>query len=708
MTRLPRVLNSDMTERVRIVPQALSATLTELHANVPTALMVVGEHDNVKIRDFVEVYGLNGSLGVYRVTGISNVYGENRECRLTHALCTLQDDVITGQGDMTGTPHEMLSKILGAQTVGHWVLGTVEATENVKEPIAYDNSNAYDSLKTLMGLLPEYTITAEMGAYPWTMNVVHKSTHVKGEGRLTRNIASLRVTEDDSELCTRLCLDGTTRQWDADTVNEWGVVARSFSAGSDLDEGATEAEIEAYINQKANEYLAAHKNPTISIEVDAFDLSERTGMATDTFAPGDMYRLALPDYGTYFDERIVSVAYADLLREPERAAISLNNRVEDATMRMAGLMVSVQTVRKTVEKAVRDTDQTRAGLRAFYDDYVLRDEEWTHIVSEVYVELDAKESKAAVEAIRRELTETTDITTQARIDLDALIGEVDLKASKKEIDSEFSNVKTRLQEAEVNISANKAAIDLLANVEDFNGLERRISQAEIEIDGLEAAIDLLTSVEDFNGLAQRISTAEARIDANEAAITLRATNDELVRVTNRVSNAEARIDANEGAIQLKADIKTTDGLQEEISSVSADLDAANAEIELKVNKNGVIGAINLTEETATIAAKHVNLSGYVTASKLSTELASITDQISTSISTSRISAANAAFTNIEFGGAPLRLRTKGFVTGVTMPTWSTDYIVYMDENMDVVRQRVVTGIYQGSVTSESLVYCGTN
>lgn len=708
MMRLPRHLDNNMIERQRLMPLALSATMTELHASAPTALVVVGEHDGVQIRDFVEVYGLKGSLGVFRVTGIGELYGENRECRLTHALCTLQDDVITGQGELTGTPREMFTAILNAQTVQRWQLGTVEATETIKEPIAYDNSNVYDSLKTLMELLPDYTLRADMTAYPWTLNVVRKSTQIKGEGRLTRNIASLRVDVDDSELCTRLYLDGGTRYWDADTVDTWGVISRTFSTGSDLADDATDAEIEAYLNQKVAEFFDTHKNPTVSIEMDGFDLSERTGMTTDTFAPGDMYRLALPDYGTYFDERIVSVAYADLLNEPERATVSLNNRVEDSSMRMAGLMVSVQKVEKTVERVVEDGDQTKAGLRAFYDEYVRRDEEWAHIVSEVYIELDAKESKATVAAIRSDLTDTTSTLTQAVLDLDALNGTVSLKANKSETDSTFNDIKTRLSNAEINIDANKASIDLLANVEDLNGLEKRVTQAEIDIDGLNASIDLLTSVEDFNGLVERLSTAEARIDANAADILLRATQKETLALSERVSTAEANIDAANGLISLKADIETTNRMQEDISSVSADLDAANAEIALKVNKNGVISAINLTEETATIAAKHINLSGYVTASKLSTELASVTDQISTSISTSSISAANAAFTNIEFGGAALRLRTQSFITAVSLPTWSTDYITYMDENMDVVRQRVVTGIYQGSVTSESLVYCGTN
>lgn len=584
MIRLPRLLDGDMNERARLVPHALSATMSELHGSLPTATMVVSEDAAVSVRDFVEVYGESGSLGVFRVSSVGQLYGESRECNLTHALITLQDSILRGQGALSSNPKTALETLLDAQAVKRWQIGTVEATENIAEPMDYDNTNVYDGIKTVISLLPEYTFSVDQTSYPWTLNVVKKSQDVRSEGRLSRNISSLRVTVDDSELCTRLVLDGSDRYWDADTIGTWGEVARTLSTGVDMDEDATEEEMEAFLEEKVAAYFEKHKNPTISVEIDGMDFSAVTGQALDSVSPGNMYRLALPDYGTTIVERVVSVSYADLLGEPQRATINLNNRTEDASSRMAGLMVSMIQVEKTVEKTVKDLDGTMAGLRAFYDEFLIENENWKHTISEVYVALDAKESKATVAALREELTAES----------------------------------------------------------------KRLSDAIVEVDGLNAKI------------------------------------------------------------ALKADLSVTDALGTRLSQAEIDIDGANAEIALKVNKNGVIAAINVSSEEVTIAANKINLSGYVTASKLSSELASITNQISTSISTSSISAANAKFTNIEFGGAALRLRTQDFVTAVKLPTWSTDYITYMDANMDLVQQRVVTAIYQGSVTSESLVYCGTN
>jgi len=117
-------------------------------------------------------------------------------------------------------------------------------------------------------------------------------------------------------------------------------------------------------------------------------------------------------------------------------------------------------------------------------------------------------------------------------------------------------------------------------------------------------------IENYDDVTQRLSTVEFDMDALEAEILLRATTTTVDELTNRVSEAEAAITINANAITSK------------------------------VSKDGVISSINQTAEEVTIKASKINLSGYVTTSKLSSELASITNQISTSISTSKLSAHN--------------------------------------------------------------------
>ena len=91
--RQPRVLDESMREVRRLAPQTLSCTVTQLHETLPTAMVTVDEADELTGRPFVEVYGIRGSMGIFRVDAVGATYGESREYRLTHALSTLQDDV---------------------------------------------------------------------------------------------------------------------------------------------------------------------------------------------------------------------------------------------------------------------------------------------------------------------------------------------------------------------------------------------------------------------------------------------------------------------------------------------------------------------------------------------------------------------------------------------------------------------------------------
>lgn len=584
--RQPRVLDESMQEVRRLAPQTLSCTVTQLHETLPTAMVTVDEADELTGRPFVEVYGIRGSMGIFRVDAVGATYGESREYRLTHALSTLQDDVIVGQGEFTGTPGELMEMIINAQTVKRWKLGTVAATAKVKEPISYDNSNAFDSMKTLMDLLPGYTLTVEMTEYPWTVNIIKQDDTIKSEGRLSRNIASLRTDADFSEVCTRLYLDGTTRHWDADTIGTWGVISRNMAIGSEIEDDAAEDVIEAYLADKVNEYFRLHKNPTVTIEIDGFDFSKRTNQPIDSVEPGNMYRLALPDYGTAFNERVVSVAYPDMIGEPERATIQLSNRAEDASTRMAGLMVSIQKVAVKQEK-MADKIATELALRVHYDDFERVNEEWMHVVSDVGIELDAVKSTLALKAERSELTETN----------------------------------------------------------------------------------------------QRLSTAQVLIDANAAAINLKAAQADVDKLGTRVSSAEAEIDG------------------------------ANAQIALKVSKDGVISSINQTPEEVTIKASKINLSGYVTTSKLEAKLVDVgfVDAGRLEVGQFASDYADLGQTTIgrlKLAGKTLSTTSGTFVTAVTLPTVSTDYITYMDANMDLVQQKVVTGFYQGKVTTDTISYVG--
>ena len=464
MSRLPRVLDNELKEVKRLHPSQLS--LSQPEDGFDTATMIIPEEEDFPVRAFVELYRNDESMGIFRASSVGEVYGDSVEISLVHALRTLEDDVLVGKGELPKNAKAAISMLIDAQTVKRWRIGVLECDEEISEPFEYNNTNVWDGVKTILTYIPAYRIETDQSSYPWTLNVLRKPTSVSCEGRLSRNIASLRVTRDDSELCTRLYLDGDTKYWDADTIGEWGIISRTISTGSDLGENASEEVIAEYLDRKVAEYFEAHKNPTLSIEVEARDLKSATGYNFDHFKRGALCRLALPKYTKAFVERIVNIEYPDLLNDPDYALLQLSNRTDDASTRIAGLMVSVTRVEQTVKKTVDTLFGTKAGLNAYYDEFLFDGKNWMHKIHEVVASLDAVEATLLLKASSKELTATTERLASAEILLDGLNGEVALKVDKNGVVAAI-NVTTeevKIDAAKINLSGYVTASSLSTEI----------------------------------------------------------------------------------------------------------------------------------------------------------------------------------------------------------------------------------------------------
>lgn len=224
---------------------------------------------------------------------------------------------------------------------------------------------------------------------------------------------------------------------------------------------------------------------------------------------------------------------------------------------------------------------------------------------------------------------------------------------------------------------------------------------------LEKAVTInITNYDDVNN---RISSVALEMDAISATVALKASQYSVDEMGYRLDAAEIAIDGANSAIKLKADATAVSSLETRVRSAEIAIDGANAQIALKVSKDGVISSINQTAEEVTIKASKINLSGYVTTSKLEAKLVDVgfVDAGRLEVGQFASNYADLGQTTIgrlKLAGKTLSTTSGTFVTAVTLPTVSTDYITYMDENMDVVQQKVVTGFYQGSVTSGSLNY----
>lgn len=212
----------------------------------------------------------------------------------------------------------------------------------------------------------------------------------------------------------------------------------------------------------------------------------------------------------------------------------------------------------------------------------------------------------------------------------------------------------------------------------------------------------------INEQANKISETEIKLE--KATVRITANEKILASQGDRLSSTEILLNGSETTIGLVAKVETN---SEAISSANIRIDGQAAEIQLKVNKNGVISSINQTSESITISANKVNLNGYVTASDLSAEVANINKFFAgtaqaqrmdiNSLTTQFFQATNVSLINNDCGW-----KTKTFVTGVTLPTYTENTIYYKDHSGNNKSMLVLTPKKKvtGSVSSKEVIYLG--
>ena len=341
--QLPRLLNSDLGEVARI-PAKVSLDLQIDPLSSATMEIPWGMHA-VNIRDYMELFDPDGSVGIFRVSKTEETVGRSTRVWLKHVFTTLDDDLAVGVKAIEGTFREVVSSILAAQTVPRWTLGDVELPDEYT--ILY--SASYDTLMTaITGIfekLPHgYMWVFDTLQYPWVMHLRAMPDDDLCEGRLNRNLESVKITWDDRNLCTRVYPFGAgegderinlstltgSLYMDAETRDVWGNVSRTFTEDDIFDAIS--------LQDVAKLYLDRNKDPLVSITLNAMALYQLTGETLDRFYPGRLCRLSIPDCGVVMNERVISISYSDVYGSPEKATVTLANHVRDSFDSLANLI----------------------------------------------------------------------------------------------------------------------------------------------------------------------------------------------------------------------------------------------------------------------------------------------------------------------------------------------------------------------------------
>ena len=315
---LPRLLddNGGEVRRVNVVDATVNLNIMPLS----TATMTLPDTESVPMRSWVEMYTSQGSAGIFRVRSPGRSFGQGQNSyQLDHGIVEVGDYVIKGESDYDGAAPAILQSIWTHYGGSKWQLGAVEARDRVT--YSTDYGNILSAMIDIVGQLPNYMMAFDFGTTPWTVSIVERPETISGEARLSRNIVSCKISEDDSNLCTRLkCYSNMAtliQTMDASTLSTYGVVEQV--AGQD------EKQTQEQFLAECAKYLSQHKDPLIAISIDLRDLQAVTGEDLDGFTLGSLYRVALPDHSLTYEQTVCTLDWKSVYGDPAAVTITLGN-----------------------------------------------------------------------------------------------------------------------------------------------------------------------------------------------------------------------------------------------------------------------------------------------------------------------------------------------------------------------------------------------
>lgn len=504
MIQLPRLLDGSMKEIARLRPVSVALTLNMSPLSTAT-MTLADDQPDVHTGAFVELFTPHGSAGIFRCTKSENSFSGTNILQLDQGLITLHDGLIPGESEQTTSVREALQTILSHQSM--WKLGRVDVPDDELIAWSYDYSGLMDALFSILDQLPGSMVTTEQDALPWTLNLEKLTEESASECRLTRNIASLNVDEDRTDLCTRLYIRGLDAPLDADTIERYGIVERTQEGGEDLS-----AEDLAKEGQR---FLDEHKHPALTVSISALDLSMATGEDLDTFYIGKMCRICLPDYGQTITQRVVCMEWADLYGEPQSVMLTLASKDQTTASEVKGLIVDTTTLKNRLFQQGKNVSVLAETIKLKADQEIV--DEFGTRLSQAEIDLDGANAAILLKADRSTVVEQGERLTAAEIAIDGANAAILLKADQTLV----SELGTRISAAEIDIDGANAEIELRARKDDVeaefkvqsdritaNAAEIALKADRIDLEGLVTASELETVKARITNLTSGATTAE--------------------------------------------------------------------------------------------------------------------------------------------------------------------------------------------------------
>ena len=276
-----------LTQARKVPLESMQLTLKERDS---TASMVPADMTGIGVNSWLKDDTDPGNGIVWRVKSIRQAFDSNTTTvQLEHVISALKDTVLFGEiktetlagvkKATTVTAKKAVQYILGK--TADWTLGSFASSDS--NPYKFNGDTLFDALETVTDSLDDAVWSYDFSTYPFKLNITKRNTSVASEMRANRNLRTISKTVDRSGMYTRFYPIGKddlhiSGDYVEKNTGSYGVVAHVETDAS-LD---TKNELKRWANQR----LKKHAEPTVTIEIEGFELAAATGEPLDRLTLG--------------------------------------------------------------------------------------------------------------------------------------------------------------------------------------------------------------------------------------------------------------------------------------------------------------------------------------------------------------------------------------------------------------------------------------
>ena len=329
-----------MTPAGQIHPISMSQSWRTDGLSSCTITIMIDDEIQLALGDWVLVTSPHGHMsGVFYVKNVkTNYINQQVTISLEHTFGLLQEvvafgeitpETIGGTGVTTTNINTAINYMLNFQTERLWSLYENDYPD-ISQGWKFTHQDVYSALGTIMENVPDAQWEFDQSTLPWKVSLKAFPTTAVMEMRISRNIESMTVTLDRSQMYTRVYPTGK-KNLHIDSVNggssylekntaTWGVISQVLT-DSTIDSATL-------LKNWAQTNLDKHSAPSVSVSIGGIELSEATGEPLDALQIGRLCRIPLPEYNMTVTERIVELSWSNCIVSEDQVQVTLADELK--------------------------------------------------------------------------------------------------------------------------------------------------------------------------------------------------------------------------------------------------------------------------------------------------------------------------------------------------------------------------------------------